>query len=276
MRLGIVGLLCAREVRSSVRHRWSIIGAIAFAVLAVAVAHLGMSGASEWGISAFDRTSAALLNLVLLFVPLLALPLGAQSFSGEKEDGTLSYLVAQPLTRSEVFTGKLCGLFAAMTLSLLLGFGCAAVFLGLRGGVSIQAFVTMAAGAWLLGLVSTAIGVLVSILAGSRSRALAAAVGVWLVLVFLCDFGVLALAATQAMGANALFSISLVNPLQSTKMLSALAISERLEILGPVGIHAVRELGRPALAGLLCATLMAWILATGGAAIGLFRRENLT
>ena len=276
MRSGIIGLLCAREVRSSVRNRWSLLGALAFAVLAVAVAQLGMSGATRWGVSAFDRTSAALLNLVLLFVPLLALPLGANSFSGEKEDGTLSYLVAQPLTRAEVFTGKLCGLFAAITLSLLVGFGCAAVFLSLRGGVSIQAFAAMAAGAWLLGLVSTAIGVLLSVAAGTRSRALAAAVGAWLLLVFLCDFGVLALAATQALGANALFAVSLVNPLQATKMLSALAISERLEILGPVGMHAVRELGRPALAGLLCATLAAWTLATGGAALTLFRREDLS
>ncbi|MBM3992113.1 MAG: hypothetical protein FJ298_14045 [Planctomycetes bacterium] len=276
MRLAIVGLLCAREVRSSVRHRWSLVGALAFALLAVAVAHLGMSGAAQWGVSAFDRTSAALLNLVLLFVPLLALPLGATSFSGEMEDGTLSYLVAQPLTRAEVFVGKLCGLLAAMTLSLLLGFGCAAIFLGARGDVSIQAFATMAAGAWLLGVVSTAIGVLLSIVARTRSRALTAAVGAWLLLVFLCDFGVLALAATQALGANALFGVSLVNPLQATKMLSALSISDRLEVLGPVGVHAVRELGRPALAGVLCATLAAWTLVTSSTALSLFRRENLT
>jgi Cu-processing system permease protein len=276
MRLAAIGLLCRREVRGSLRQRWSIVGAIAFATLAVAVAHLGMSGAAQWGVSAFDRTSAALLNLVLLFVPLLTLPLGATSFSAESEDGTLAYLVAQPLTRAEIFTGKLCGLLAAMTLSLSIGFGCAAIMLGWSGGVSIQAFATMAAGAWLLGVTSTAIGVLLSVAARSRSRAMAAAVGAWLLLVFLCDFGVLALAATQALGAEALFGISLVNPLQAVKMLSALSISERLEILGPVGVHAVRELGRPALAALLCATLAAWTLASSGAALALFRRENLT
>jgi Cu-processing system permease protein len=275
MRLAVVGLLCAREVRSGLRHRWPLVGALAFALLAVAVAHLGMSGAAQWGVSAFDRTSAALLNLVLFFVPLLALPLGATSFSGEAEDGTLAYLVAQPLTRAEVFTGKLTGLLAAMTLTLLVGFGSAAVFLGLRGDVSLLAFSTMAAGAWLLGVVSTAIGVLLSIVARTRARALAGAIGAWLLLVFLCDFGVLALAATQALGADALFCLSLVNPLQATKTLSALSISERLEILGPVGVHAVHELGRPALALLLCATLVAWTLVTSGAAAVLFRRENL-
>jgi ABC-type transport system involved in multi-copper enzyme maturation permease subunit len=206
-------------------------------------------------------------------VPLLALPLGASSFRGEAEDGTLAYLVSQPVTRGEVFAGKLLGLLAAMSLCLLIGFGGAAMFLGIRGGVSLGAFGAMAAGAWLLGVVTTALGVLLSVAA--RSRALAAAVGAWLLLVFLCDFGVLALAATQALGSEVLFGISLANPLQATKTLSALAISERLEILGPVGVHAVRELGRPMLAALLCGSLAAWALVSSAGAFLVFRRENL-
>jgi ABC-type transport system involved in multi-copper enzyme maturation permease subunit len=275
VRLRIISLLASREVRVSVRSRWSLIGAVSFAALAIAVSQLGMSGAAQWGIAAMDRTSAALLNLVLLFVPLLALPLGASSFCGELEDGTLPYLVSQPITRGELFTGKLLGLFAAVTLSLTIGFGSAAVFLGVQGGVSLGAFGALAAGAWMLGIVTTALGVLLAVVARTRARALAAAVGAWLVLVFLCDFGVLAIAATQALGAKALFGISLVNPLQATKTLSALAISERLEILGPIGVHAVRELGRPALAALLCGTLAAWALISSGGAFGVFRRENL-
>jgi Cu-processing system permease protein len=265
----------AREVRVSVRGRWPLVGAASFALLAIAVAQLGMAGAEQWGIAALDRTAAALLNLVLLFVPLLTLPLGASSFSGEADDGTLPYLVAQPVTRGEVFTGKFLGLLAAMSLSLLIGFGAAATYLGFQGGVSVKAFAAMAVGAWLLGVVTTSLGVLLAVAARSRARALTAAVGAWLVLVFLCDFGVLAIAATQALGPGALFGISLANPLQATKTLSALAISERLEILGPVGVHAVREFGRPMLAALICSTLAAWTLLSGGGAYLIFRRENL-
>jgi Cu-processing system permease protein len=276
MRARIVALLSVREVRVSVRSRWTLVGAIAFAVLAVAVAQLGMAGAERWGISTLDRTSAALLNLVLLFVPLLTLPLGAASFCGEAEDGTLPYLVAQPVTRGEVFIGKLFGLLSAMSLSLLIGFGAAAALLGIQGGVSVGAFAAMAAGAWLLGVVTTTLGVFLAVASRGRARALASAVGAWLVLVFLCDFGVLALAASQTLGPSALFGISLANPLQATKTLSALAISDRLEILGPVGVHAVRELGRPALAMLLCGTLAIWTLLSSGVAFLLFRRENLT
>jgi Cu-processing system permease protein len=276
MRPRILALIGARELRASLRGRWFLVGAISFGLLAVAVAQLGMAGAQQWGINGLDRAAAALLNLVLLFVPLLTLPLGASSFAGESEDGVLAYLVAQPVTRGEAFGGKLAGLLVSMTLALLIGFGVAAVWIGLGGGVSGVAFGALAGGAWLLGLVTTAIGVLIAVVARSRVRALAGAVGVWLALVFLCDFGVLALAAAQALGPGALFGITVANPLQAAKTLSALAISERLEILGPVGVHAVRELGRLGLAAALAATLAAWTALAAGSAFAVFRRESLT
>jgi ABC-2 type transport system permease protein len=276
MRIRIVTLLAARELRASLRGRWFLVGAVSFGLLAVAVARLGMAGASQWGINGLDRTAAALLNLVLLFVPLLTLPLGASSFAGEIEDGVLPYLVAQPLTRKEAFCGKLAGLLAAMSLSLFIGFGVAAIWIGAAGGVAPAAFAALAGGAWLLGVVTTAIGVLIAVAAKNRSQALAAAVGVWLALVFLCDFGVLALAASQALGPGALFGIAVANPLQSAKTLSALAISERLEILGPFGVHAVRELGRAGLGAILAAALACWTAAAAGTAFLLFRKENLT
>jgi len=275
MRPRIVLLLARREIRTAVRTRWFLIGAVAFTLLALAVANLGMAGAQRWGISALDRTSAAMLNLVLLFVPLFTLPLGAASFAGEAEDGTLPYLVAQPVTRGEIFSGKLFGLQCATTLSLVLGFGAAAVWVGWHGAVESRAFLALAGGAALLGVVTTTLGVLISIGARTRARSLAAAIGTWLLLVFLCDFGVLALAAAQTLGPNALFSISVANPVQTAKTLSALAISERLEILGPAGIQAVHLLGRPLLSALLAAELGLWTLLSGTAAFVLFRRRNL-
>ncbi|MFO0982493.1 MAG: ABC transporter permease [Planctomycetota bacterium] len=276
MRPQVIRLLAARELRASFRGRWFLVGASAFGLLAIAVAELGMAGAERWGISALDRTAAALMNLVLLFVPLLTLPLGAASFSGEAEDGTLPYLVAQPVTRAEVFVGKLAGLMLAMSLSLVLGFGVAAMYIGMRGHVGFATFAALALGAWLLGVVTVSLGVLLSVLARSRVRSLAAAIAAWLSLVFLCDFGVLAIAASQALGPTALFGLAVANPLQAVKTLCALAISERLEVLGPVGVHAVQLLGRAALAGLLLGMLALWTAASSALALWRFRKESLT
>lgn len=270
-----VRLIAAREIRTSVRGRWFLMGALAFGLLAVAVANLGMAGAERWGVSAFDRTTAALLNLVLLFVPLLALPLGAMSFAGEAEDGTLAYLVAQPVMRVEVLVGKMAGLVLSMSLSLALGFGTAAAFIGWKGGVGASTFGSLVLAAWALGTVTVLLGGLLSIAARTRARSMAAAVGVWLLLVFLCDFGVLAAAATRAVGPDALFWIAAANPLQSAKTLAALSISDRLEILGPVGIHAVHTMGRSGLAAALVGALAVWSAVAGAGSYLLFRRENL-
>jgi Cu-processing system permease protein len=272
----VVRLLAQREVRNSVRGRWFLVGAVSFGLLAVAVAQLGMAGAERWGVSAFDRTAAALLNLVLLFVPLLTLPLGAMSFAGEAEDGTLAYLVAQPVLRIEVLVGKMAGLVASMTLSLALGFGTAALFIGVTGGVGAQTFLSLVLAAWALGAVTVLLGGLLSIVAKTRARSMAAAIATWLVLVFLCDFGVLAVAATRALGPEALFWIASANPLQSSKTLAALSISDRLEILGPVGVQAVHTMGRAGLAAALSGALAVWAGLCLAASALLFRRENLS
>jgi Cu-processing system permease protein len=276
MRARIVTLLARREIRASIRARWFAVGAVSLGLLATAATQLGIATAERWGVSALDRTAATLLNLVLLFIPLLTLPLGAGSFAGEVEDGTLAYLVAQPVTRLEVFTGKLAGLMGATTLSILFGFGAAAIAVGLGGAVPTATYAALVLGAWLLGLVTVTIGALLSIATKRRVRALAAAIAVWIVLVFLCDFGVLAVAASQSVGPGALFAISLVNPMQAVKTLTALVISARLEILGPVGVFAVHTLGRLPLGCVLGAAALLWIPLSAGIGYAIFRKESLT
>ena len=275
MRLRIVTRVALREVRIAVRGRWFVVGTVSFALLALAVARLGMGSAERWGVLTFDRSTVGLLNLVFLFVPLLTLPLGAASFSGELEDGTLATIVAQPVTRAEVFGGKLAGLIAAMTLSIGVGFGAAAVLLGVGGRVSVASFGVLVLGAWLVGVVMTSVGVLLAVLARSRVRALAAAMAAWVAFVFLCDFGVLALAAGRLLGPDALFTLAVANPLEAVKTLVALFVTRRLEVLGPVGVHAVQVLGRGGLAAALAGSIAAWVALATGAGLWVFRRENL-
>ena len=276
MRVRVVYRFAIREVRSAVRARWFFVGAGSLALLSMAVAHLGMGDAGRWGVSAMDRTAAALLNLVLLFVPLLALPVAAASFAGEMEDGTLAYIVAQPVTRAEVFVGKLVGLIVAMGGSITAGFGATAIVVGARGGMSNATFVALVIGAIGLASVMMTIGALLSMLARNRSRATTAAIGAWIGLVFLCDFGVLAVAASNTLGPDGLFVLAVANPLQAVKTLIALVVSARLEVLGPVGVHAVQVFGRFGLAAMLCASLAAWAAFASAGALVVFRRTNLT
>ena len=99
------------------------------------------------GFAGFGRTAASLINLVLLIIPLMALTIGAQSISSELERGTMSYLLAQPIGRLEVFLGKYLGLALSLLASLALGFGISGVVMALSGSGAADpgAYVTLVA-----------------------------------------------------------------------------------------------------------------------------------
>ena len=93
---------------------------LAFIGLALALSYMSLAGAGISGFAGFGRTAASLINLVLLIIPLMALTVGAQSLAHEAEQGTLAYLLAQPVTRAEVFAGKYLGLAMSLLASLAL------------------------------------------------------------------------------------------------------------------------------------------------------------
>ena len=101
--------LCARqELLLSVRSRWTQTFAVVFAVLALAVASSGyvLSGGS--GLQDFARTSASLVQLVLLLVPLTSLLFGVMALT--PEPGAAELLFSQPVARRTILAGKLLGL----------------------------------------------------------------------------------------------------------------------------------------------------------------------
>src|SRR5688572_11151466 len=103
MSISTVTALSQREIADALRNRWFVAYAGAFVILSVALALLVINSAGYGGISGFGRTSAGLVNLVLFLAPLMGLTLGAQALAGEREQGTLDYLLAQPVSMFEVF-----------------------------------------------------------------------------------------------------------------------------------------------------------------------------
>ena len=78
-------LVAAREFRDALRSRWFILAAGCFLALSLGLSMLGLAGAQRSGLAGFDRTTASLLNLALLFVPLVTLSLGGLGIAGELE-----------------------------------------------------------------------------------------------------------------------------------------------------------------------------------------------
>ncbi|WP_145067768.1 ABC transporter permease subunit [Engelhardtia mirabilis] len=263
-----------RELREALTSRWFVLYGLAFAALSVSVSYVSLASAGSEGLAGFGRTAAGLLNLIMLVVPLMALTAGAGSLAGERERGTLIYLVAQPVSRWEVLLGKFLGLAAAFVACLCGGFGLSALVLASRGAVGIDSFVMLVAATSLLALVMLALGFVISVFSRKSSVATGVALFTWLFLVLLSDLGLMAGSVLFKLRVQELFALSVLNPLQAFKLGVVQGLESSLDVLGPVGVYASQTWGER-LPWLLFGVLCAWgMLAFAVAAFGFSRSST--
>ncbi len=247
--------LIQKELLDSLRNRWFLLFTAIFSLLALGLSWMGLAGIRQYGVSGFGRTTASLINLVILIVPLMGLTLGAMSLAGEREKGTLIYLLAQPISHLEVLLGKYLGLGIALLTALCIGFGLSGLVLAIYGSTSgVPAFLGLVFLTFLVALLSLGLGLLLSSGLQKSATALGSALFIWLVFVFLGDLGLLGTSLVLRVPIEMLFSLSLLNPLQVFKMAAILLLRNNLEALGPAGLYAMRTYGNqlmPFLLGIL-------------------------
>lgn len=271
--LSNVSTIAHRELREAVRSRWFLLYTLAFAALGLGVSYLSAAASGGTGLAGFGRTTAGLINLVLLVIPLMALTAGAGTIAGDRERGMLAYLAAQPVSRLEILLGKYLGLAGALLACLCLGYGGCAAVLALKGepvrvgGLAVLVGLSMG-----LGLSMLSLGLLVSVLARKASVAVGTAVFLWLMLVFVTDLGLMAGALAMRMRIEQLLALSMLNPLQVFKMWSLHAVDANLDVLGPAGLYAQEEFGAK-LHLLFGACLAAWTVLPLAAAATVFARK---
>ncbi|MBK8022003.1 MAG: ABC transporter permease subunit [Chloroflexi bacterium] len=272
--LSSVGAITFKELRDALRNRWFIVFTIAFAGLALALSAITQPGGSQLRALSYSRTAASLINLVLLFVPLIGLTLGSANLAGDRETGALLYLLTQPVSRAEVLLGKYLGLAGALLATLTLGFGAAGVVLALQGSIqNAGEYLLTVAFAYLLALAMLSLGFLISTTAKKTATALGGALFLWLLLVFIGDLGIMGTAISMQLPIEAVFTIVVVHPLQMFKIASILILQANLEVLGPAGLSASEQFGG-LLMPLLLGGLILWISVPLLAAIALFTRQE--
>ncbi len=273
MSISIVWHIARKELRDAVRNRWFLLYTAAFVGLALALSYLSLAGAGITGMAGYGRTAASLINLVLLIIPLIALTMGAQTLAGEQERRTLAYLLAQPVTRLEIFCGKYLGLALSLLASVGLGFGISGLVLAFSGAAGDPfAYAALALLAYLLSLIMLSVGFLVSSLTQRVGVAIGVGLFLWLVFVFVGDLGLMGTAMSMQVPIGTLFWLALINPLQVFKMAAILQLQATLDVLGPAGIFAVREYGQ-ALLPIFAAVTAVWILLPAATAYGVFARK---
>lgn len=247
-------IITQKELRDSLSNRWFLLFTLIFTGLSLSLSWMGLSGLKGYGLSGFGRTTASLINLVLLIVPLMGLTLGAISLAAEREKGTLLYLMSQPISWLEVLLGKFCGIGVSLLIALFLGFGLSGVLIAWYGGTTdVGSYLILTGLTSLLGLTSLAIGLFISSIAQRTSTAVGLALFIWLFLVVIGDLGLMGSALVLKLNIVQLFTLALLNPLEVFKIGAILSLRGNLEVLGPVGLYATRSFGSqllPLLSGL--------------------------
>jgi Cu-processing system permease protein len=274
MELTILGAIAAKEVRTGLRNRWFLLYTLLFLVLSIAFSTVAMSGSVLTGQPGFGRTSAGLMNLILLIVPLIGLTIGAQAIVAEREDRFLDYELALPVGPGEVFLGKYLGAAVSLVLILVFGLGAAGIVLGLRGGTAdVGDFLLLVLLTILLGLAMLSVGYLVSSFSPRTAAALGIAVTLWLVFVMIGDLGLMSSAAVMKMTPGTMLGLTLINPLDVYKLAGVNLLQSSLEVLGPAGSYAIDRFGA-GLTGILLALLALWVIVPLPVAYRLFLRTD--
>ena len=234
----LVLLVARQELLLAARSRWTQIFAGAFAVLALGVSGSGYILSGGHGFQDFARTSASLVQLVVLVVPLASLLMGVLALAPER--GTAELLFSQPISRRAILAGKLLGLLTACFLAIA---------------------ALIAAGA----------------VGRKRIRALALALVVWFVAVILLDLVALGVASLlPSTAASRLLIVSIIaNPAGAVRTGALLGI-EGTAAFGSASLALLRFTGGPARAGaLLVLSVLAWIVLPAAAAARRLSRVDL-
>jgi len=237
MKKGIL-IVAKREFLDAIRSRWLFFFSGVFLILAAGMAYLAPSGTQD-----IARTTASLMQLVMLLVPLFALVSGSLSLAGSR--GSLSLFLAQPLARKEVFLGKYLGLGFALTLGLLAGFGVSGIIVAFNAGSEGTGMFAIFVGlSLLLGWSFLAIAFFTSITVLEKARAVGLALLLWFWFCIFYDLVIIGVIASfrEIPYKSVLLTMLLLNPVDLVRTLILLTTGLS-SLLGPTGAVVSKTFG---------------------------------
>lgn len=263
--------VAGRECRTAVSARWLWFYVSAAALLGSGIP-LAAAAAIPEGVppaAAEGRILTTAVSLLALAVPWLGLTLGTQSLAGERDRRTLDWLLAQPITRSEVLIGKMAGN------SLILAAVITAFTISLTAGTMVlnlsppAADLPAVAGlAWLLAVSSMALGFFLAAGPVGIAAAQGTTLFAWLWLILFGDLAAIGLQVAARLSPPTLLAIVFLNPVHQFRAAAMASFSPNLEMLGPAGAYASHRLGE-AIVIVLAAAMAGW---TAAAALGAWER----
>jgi Cu-processing system permease protein len=252
------------QLRDIARNRWVLAYAGVLALLTEALFRLGGGG---------DRVVLSLLNVVLIFVPLVALTFGTLYLYGARE--FIELLLAQPVGRGAMFAGLWGGLALPLAGALVTGVGLPFLFHAAEGAVPARPVLLLLATGVLLTCAFTALAFLIALRFEDRARGFGVALLVWLSCAVLYDGLVLLLVTVfdQYPLETPLLVLTLLNPLDLGRVTLLLDL-DVAALLGYTGAVFQRFLGTGLGVGVAATALMAWIAVPLGFGARRFSRRD--
>lgn len=237
------------QASDAVRSRWLAVYAVFFLVASEGLLRFGGGDA---------KAILSLMNIVLFVIPLVTLVFGTVYLYNAREFTEL--LLAQPVSRRDLFAGLYLGLSIPLVAAFVAGVGVP--FLVRGGGDPSQRgtlIALLAAGAALT-CIFTAIAFSIAIRAEDRLRGLGLAIGVWFLLALLYDGAVLIAVAVFADYPieRPLLALTFANPID----LARVALLLRLDVsalMGYTGAVFQRFFGGVAGIASAAGALLLWI-----------------
>ncbi|MBM3898056.1 MAG: ABC transporter permease [Thaumarchaeota archaeon] len=269
-------IIMKKEFRDSLKSRWLLSFAVTFFFLALGVPYIILRGGGVLPEDYPGMVVSTLVSLSVPLVPLIALAMSSTSVSGERETGTLEFLLAQPASKMEVFLGKYVGILVSITLAMILGYGTAELLVYSSNPVFALQFLYGLVYSMMLSGAAISLGFLVSVLSKGRVNAQGAGIFIWFLMVVIYDVGFLGVIAVVLDLSEYLVPMTLANPVELTRTISLMhmARSPLGGELGPVATYMSRTWGPDLTVTILSTTLGLWILIPLGISAIIFRKQD--
>lgn len=203
------------------------------------------------------RALLSLLNVVLIFVPLVSLIFGTVYLYGARE--FIELLLAQPVGRRSLFAGLWGGLTLPLVLAFVLGVGLPFLWNGgLGGGLAAPLALLLLSGA-LLTAAFTGVAMWIATRFDDRARGLGVALAAWAAVAIAWDGLILLVVASFGDWPLELplLVLSLANPVDATRVGLVLAL-DAPALMGYTGAVMQRSLGADGGVLLTIAALVLW------------------
>ncbi|MDX5297907.1 MAG: ABC transporter permease [Gammaproteobacteria bacterium] len=270
--------IARKEFADGLRNRWMLAMTLVFALFAVGIAWLGGSAAGQIGFASIPSTIASLASLATFLVPLIALLLAYDAIIGEDEGGTLLLLLTYPLGRGQLLACKFLGQGAILACATLLGFGAAALAIGvlvedIDQALLVSAFGRFVVSSTLLGWSFLALAYVVSVRVSEKSRAAGLALGIWFLFVLVFDLALLGVlvGSEGRLSPDLLPWLLLGNPTDIYRLINLGGFEQTADASGVLALGDALPFGSP----LLWLSLLAWTLLPLLLAYILFRHRRI-